>query len=734
MAIPMTTIARCAAAAMAAGIVLAGVSGAAAAPAGEGDDKLSGRLSILSELPTSSDPAEAQSQIEATFDSLAVAASGPGSLQVTGDSVAVTVYYSAPPTASDIASLEALGTVRAVAAKYLVVDASVPTGQLTAVAALPNVTAVEENPVPLTSGSATAARESSAPAAPAAPEAPDDSCRTVPANLADPLNVPLARELYGVDGTGVRVGIISDSFDRARSPRPTTPDEDISLGMLPGPGNPCGYTQPVEVLKDTSVPGGLADEGRAMAQLIHSIAPGSTLMFSTGDGPADFASSVEELAEAGADIIVDDIGYLNEPMFQDGPVSNSVSDAVALGIPFFTAAGNDTSIGLGGASEGAVISSWETPEYRPMECPTTIDVGLAELGITAADCLDFDPGAGEDATDSLYLPNLASVGGSQSFMLQWGEPLGAAETRLLGAFVDSTGSLVALTPAPTDGFPVQYGNFAPSGGTYDFIVVRDTSTGAPTSLPRVKAIFTGGNVWQAEYFESRDGDIVGPSIYGHAGTPAAVGVAAASAQTPTTLERFSGTGPITLYFEPYPGTDALPAPFRVGAPTLTGVDDGWTDFFGEPVEGQEGVYSFTGTSAAAPSVAAVAALGLQLRPAATEADVRTALLSTAQEIPGIVPSVTAEDSAGAGLVDAAGFLAALPEPAPEPTPAPTPVPSPVPVPTPAPVPVPAGGPSAELAATGAATGTAPAITAIGSALAIALLALGTGTVLARRRA
>ena len=73
----------------------------------------------------------------------------------------------------------------------------------------------------------------------------------------------LARSLYGLDGTGVTVGILSDSFDCAG----TQTAADIAGGDLPAA---------TTVLDDTGCPGN--DEGRSMAQVIHDVAPGAAIL------------------------------------------------------------------------------------------------------------------------------------------------------------------------------------------------------------------------------------------------------------------------------------------------------------------------------------------------------------------------------------------------------------------------------------------------------------------------
>jgi len=94
---------------------------------------------------------------------------------------------------------------------------------------------------------------------------------------------------------------------------------------LPPPPVPTATTT---VIDDTASPG--IDEGRAMAQLIHDIAPDASVSFHTAfNGIADFAQGIQDLADDGADIIVDDIIYFAEPMFQDGIVAQAVDNVVA---------------------------------------------------------------------------------------------------------------------------------------------------------------------------------------------------------------------------------------------------------------------------------------------------------------------------------------------------------------------------------------------------------------------
>jgi hypothetical protein len=124
----------------------------------------------------------------------------------------------------------------------------------------------------------------------------------------------LVRTTLGVTGKGVKVGIISDSLcDAATS---------INSGDLPSNltivNGQDGCANPDTI-----------DEGRALAEIIYDLAPGADLLFRTGfPTSVDFIAAVRELTAAGAQVIVDDIGFFNEPIFQEGPVAQAVRQAL----------------------------------------------------------------------------------------------------------------------------------------------------------------------------------------------------------------------------------------------------------------------------------------------------------------------------------------------------------------------------------------------------------------------
>jgi hypothetical protein len=79
------------------------------------------------------------------------------------------------------------------------------------------------------------------------------------------------RSRFGLDGSGVKIGVVSDSYNAKLEAQ-----NDVDQGDLPGVksnGQPNENPEPVQVLQDTKG----NDEGRAMLQIVHDIAPPASL-------------------------------------------------------------------------------------------------------------------------------------------------------------------------------------------------------------------------------------------------------------------------------------------------------------------------------------------------------------------------------------------------------------------------------------------------------------------------
>jgi Subtilase family len=497
------------------------------------------------------------------------------------------------------------------------------------------------------------------------------------------LGAPAARADFGVDGSGVDVGVLSDSFGTAPEAA-TSPAKDVSEGDLPGAGNPCGDSTPVGILKDYEAPSSEfpepTDEGRGMAQIIHDLAPGAAIDFATAEGGEEiFAEHIRELAQAGTQVIVDDVAYFEEPFFQDGPVATAIDEVVGDGVTYLTAAGNDNLETGEGDGTGKRYASWETPEFRDSAegCPKELE----EEAPHPDHCLDFNPGSEPGEDDPTFG---ITVERKETLIvdLQWGEPWEGVEADLDAYLLDSSDKPIPGASSTNDSVG--------EGRPFEFIAWENTKSTAvevrlaidrcfstekekeedplsgcnyqasETAKPPVKVLLAenGRGVSGTEYEESSGPDVVGPTIYGHAGSPAAltvgaVGVTGTGLKNEGTVETYSSRGPVRHLFGPVTGKEpAPPLEETIAKPDIAASDCGHTTFFFS--SNNKPPFRFCGTSAAAPHAAAVVALALQADPSATPAKIAAGLAETASPVGSF-----GEDAIGAGLVQAYGLIDVL---------------------------------------------------------------------------
>ena len=128
----------------------------------------------------------------------------------------------------------------------------------------------------------------------------------------------------GHNGSGVKVGVLSDSSD--------------AVSMLIASGDLPADT--VIVPGESGNPG--TSEGTAMMEIVHDLAPGAKLFFATAfTSPESMADNIRTLRFTfGCDIIVDDVSWSDEGVFQDTTIALAVNDVTADGALYFSSAGN----------------------------------------------------------------------------------------------------------------------------------------------------------------------------------------------------------------------------------------------------------------------------------------------------------------------------------------------------------------------------------------------------------
>lgn len=494
------------------------------------------------------------------------------------------------------------------------------------------------------------------------------------------LHADVIRRATGLDGSGVTVGVLSDSYECnpdayvPGAPNSTAAEDEASQDVPPN----------VRVLDNGPCPG--TDEGRAMVQLIHDVAPGAAQQFYTAyNSLVDFALGILELRAAGSNVIVDDVGYFAENMFSDGIIAQAADLAVKDGAAYFSAAGNQARL------------SYEQA-YREVALP------VKPSGKNKGSVLyvhDFDPGPRVDTKQKIQVtPSGGEV--DVVFSFQWDQPFLSSTTfadltdptstsKPRGAtgdldllFYDSKGKLVPLCPAgdltgitcQVEGTrnvgddAVDLTELIVSSATDDpvdfYVRIVRVEGEAPKHVKYVGYEFIG--TLDIVEYDTRSG-----TAYGHpnARDVAAVGASAwyltgefdryfsslmqdtRGACLPACLNDFSSAGGIPIYLDKY--GERLREPRIRETPRFTGPDGGNTTFFiadssfddddhdgcNSPTstfitpcldDPQDEWPNFFGTSASSPHVAGVAALMLSKNSHLRPAQIYRILSDTAQDI------------------------------------------------------------------------------------------------------
>lgn len=420
-----------------------------------------------------------------------------------------------------------------------------------------------------------------------------------------------ARGAFGVNGAGLKIGVLSDGVANHALSQAT--------GDLPPD---CGTPPCLTVLSGQA---GSGDEGTAMLEIIHDMAPGASLYFATAEnGIASFAANIQALHAAGCQIIVDDVFYFVENPFQDGQASSVVStsnggvvtqavnDVVADGVLYFSSAGNEGSLdsGTSGTYEG---------DFVPQAATSPLPTGNVH---------NFGGGNG---FDTITNPGLQVLG------LWWADPLGGSSNDYDLYVLNSTGTtvlaastniqngtqdpveLIGSIYADTNNRIIVFQNPGAANRFFHLGLIRGTlavatagethghcaASGAYTvgATPAARPFTTGyPSGPYPEFFSASD--LVEP--FSSDGLRRIFFNADSSAITPG---NFSSTGGLVLNKPDITGADGV---------SVTGVGS-----FGSP---------FYGTSASAPAAASVAALLLAAQPTLTPREVRAALTSTAMDI------------------------------------------------------------------------------------------------------
>jgi len=382
----------------------------------------------------------------------------------------------------------------------------------------------------------------------------------------------IVRDNYDQDGSGIIIGVISNGVDHLA--------DSQASGNLPAD---------VTVLSNKV--GG--DEGTAMLEIIHDMTPGAKLYFhDCGDNIIAFNSAIDKLVASGCNIIVDDIGWPDEPYFEDGIIASHVADVInSTDVLFVSAAGNDADCHY----QETYINNGQNLHNKVFPIHLKPD-DYVDIYLQWNDPFGYNSSFGYSSNDyDLYLSdqNGAIVGSSEQ--IQNGTQSSCPFERINGTY-----------DGPEDDLYITISNYEGN------------------AEPKILELFiyTTGTIKSPD-LSAQD------SIYGHPAVLDVVAVGAISAfdENYDEIESYSSQGPVTITY---------PAASQRQKPDICGVDDvniTGAGNFGEPYNNN---WYFSGTSAAAPHVAAVAAQIWGSTPSMTASEVRSILLSNAVDERGVV--------------------------------------------------------------------------------------------------
>ncbi|HET6878058.1 MAG TPA: S8 family serine peptidase [Jatrophihabitans sp.] len=424
-----------------------------------------------------------------------------------------------------------------------------------------------------------------------------------------------ARSTFGVNGSGVKVGVLSDGVSSLSAAQSTGDLGPVTV--LPGQAGPAG-----------------GDEGTAMLEIVHDIAPGAKLYFATAfNSESSFANNIRALRNAGCDVIVDDVYYYDEGVFQDGPVARAVNAVTSDGALYFSSAGNSGNLDDGTSGE------WQG-DFTPY---------TAQNGDVWA---DFDPTGGIQNAD----PVAASYGAHPA-VLQWADRLnGSSNDYDLYLFSADGSSIIGYSTNTQSGSqsPFELVGVPAGGGLLAIQNYQGQAAPRFMSLTLNRGTFgsRGGFTAYATAGQT-SGHSAAASAFSVAATPAhdAFGPGEPTGPFPGVFstadvsETFTSDGPRKMYYAAN-GSAYTPGNFTSTGgivrqkPDITAADGVATSV--------PGFQPFFGTSAAAPHAGAIAALMLQAHPGLSPAQVRKVFAPTAIDIeePGW------DRDTGVGIVDA----------------------------------------------------------------------------------
>lgn len=390
------------------------------------------------------------------------------------------------------------------------------------------------------------------------------------------------REIFGVSGKSIKVGVIGNGV------------EHLNLSRR------AGELSHVDILET-----GAGDEGTAMLEIIHDIAPDAELSFHAyGNSSESFKHAVADLARSGCQVICDDLYFFKQPFFEDGDVAQFIKKTLKEypNLIYVTVSGN----------------------FAPLHYQGTWKPGpIAGINETR-----HDFGNNDSAVNITLLPDEQMIA-----TLQWDDPWGNSTTSYDLVLTDSwTGRILAVSNLTRNGaqLPFEHLVYKPERQAPEKVSLEIRRQGEVTK-PGILELFIRG----VDPRGVEEGFMKDPydSIFGHAAIEDVITVGSVEPHPPYSTSPDSSRGPVTIR-HPLPTKRWKP---DLSAPTNVNVS-GVGNF---PT-------TFPGTSAAAPHVAGVIAQLWSAFPDTARDDLKQVIFDTSDDLgaPGW------DETYGYGLINA----------------------------------------------------------------------------------
>jgi hypothetical protein len=428
------------------------------------------------------------------------------------------------------------------------------------------------------------------------------------------LKANLARDQFSVAGYGVSVGVISNGVDNLAEAQ-----SNFELGY-------------VDVRN-----AGSGNEGTAMLEIIHDLAPQADLYFNdAGTNYTEFADKITTLKNF-CDIIVDDVKFPDEPYFtdEDWTLGFAIRDYLLFGGVYISSAGN-SNYSIENNPKGYSIFS-----------------GISNFG---PDNLH------EFSSNQKYIDFTVDGYKQAQIYVQWATSWNTPLSDYNLYIFDENDNLM------NDGIIVSGGTDVQSGGNNipprERIVLNNESENMKHFKLVIK-LMSGDDADTPFKINIRPPEdspeackltnhmTNNEHTYGHSGYPNVISVAAYNAELPNQMATYSSGGPLWMYSTESNEWSNQQTPLITatsGVSTFVGSNGYWKKDDGTNNE------PFYGTSASAPHIAAIAALYFSEYSTHTRSDFIEALKNTAVSIEGDGGNGTWHVNAGYGKADALACL------------------------------------------------------------------------------